>query len=95
LSGLLIFKRIKLVASTNKSSAVAEMGDRVRAKRAEKWGHCSGHCCAPFRGELSPHLTMPPGLRHTSVPSGILIRLTVCPQYTKVTDRQTDRTMIP
>ena len=36
----------------NKSSAVAEMGDRVRAKWAEK---CGG-CCAPFRGELGPHL---------------------------------------
>jgi len=29
LSGLLIFKRIKLVASTKKSSTVAEMGDRA------------------------------------------------------------------
>jgi len=39
----------------NKSSAVAEMGDRARAKRAEKWGR--GYC-APFRGgELGPHLT--------------------------------------
>jgi len=35
--------------------SVAEMGDRARAKWAEK---CVGGCCAPFRGgELGSHLT--------------------------------------
>ena len=73
------------------NSAVAEMGDRARAKWAEKWG---GGCCAPFRtwGEEagSPSSTAWPGRRPTSIPSGILIHLTVWPQYTNVTDR-TDR----
>jgi len=35
--------------------------------------------------------TMWPGPRPTSIPSGILIHPTVWPQYTNVTDRQTDR----
>ena len=41
--------------NTNKNSAVAEMGDRARAKWAEKWGRC----CASFRNwrELGFHLT--------------------------------------
>ena len=38
LSGLLIFKRIKFVALTDKSSVVAEMGDRAIAKWTEEWG---------------------------------------------------------
>ena len=53
--------------------------------------------CAPFGGELGPHLTMWPGPRPNSVPSGILIHLTVWPQYTNVTDRtdrQTGHTMV-
>jgi len=33
--------------ANNKSSAVAEMDDRVRAKWAEKWGR---GCCAPSVG---------------------------------------------
>jgi len=38
----------------NKSSAVAEMCDRLATiEMGQKWG-----CCAPFRGgELGPHLT--------------------------------------
>jgi len=56
LSGLLIFKRIKLVASndsTNKSSALAEMGDRARAKWDENWG-----AVVPLTvWELGAHLT--------------------------------------
>ena len=122
-----------------KSSAVAEMGDRGRAKWAEKWGGC----CATFRGGAgsssntvrlgrglppyqvaswfiqpfghhrhgprlirtqaafrkrrkcvgdavllsagSPSNTMWPGLRSTSVPSGIFTHPTVWPQYTNVT----------
>jgi len=35
---------------------------------------------------------MSPGPRPTSPPSGILIHLTVWPQYTNVTDRQTEQT---
>jgi len=38
---------------------------------AEKWG---GLLCPFLFGELGPHLTMSPGSRPTSVPSGVLIR---------------------
>ena len=50
------------------------------------WGLC------PFGegGAGSPSNTMWPGPRPTCVPSFILIRQTVWPQYTNVTDRQTD-----
>ena len=50
-----------------------------------------GGCCALFVGELGLHLTVWPGRRPISVPSGILIHPTVWPQYTNVTDSQTDR----
>ena len=64
-------------------------GDRARAKWAEKWG--TG-CCALSVGEAgSQSDTMWPGPRPTSISSGILIHLTVWPQYANVTDRQTDR----
>jgi len=43
-------------------------------------------------GARSPSKTMWPGPRPTCIPSLILIRPTVWPQYTNVTDRQTDRT---
>ena len=83
MSGLLIFKRIKLVASTNNSSAVAEIGDRARAKlveKTEKWRTV----VLLSVGDLGPHLTQcRPG------PSGILIHPTIWPQYTNVTDRTT------
>jgi len=50
-------------------------------------------CSVPFRaGAGSPSNTMSPGLRPTSVPSGILIHPTVCSQYTNVTDRQDKQT---
>jgi len=42
---------IEITSSFNKSSAVADMGDRARAKWAEKWG---GLLCSLFG---SPHLT--------------------------------------
>ena len=73
----------------NKSSAVAEIGDRARAKWAEKWG-----AVVPLsvRGAESPSNTMSPGTRPTSVPSGILIHQTVWPQYTNVTGTQTGQT---
>ena len=73
---------LKIVASLcyelcNKSSAVAEMGVRARAK-AEKWGW---GCCAPLGGEAgSPSNTMWPDLRPTFVPSGILIHPVVWTQ---------------
>jgi len=52
------------------SSAVAEMGDRARAKWAEIWGGC----CVPFRGGAGfPSNTMSLGPRPTSKPSGTLI----------------------
>ena len=44
-----------------------------------------------WEGAGSPSNTMSAGPRPTSVPSGILIHPTVWPQYTNVTDRQTDR----
>jgi len=72
----------------NKSSAVAQMGDRLAATDMSEnrgWG------CAPFWGAGSPSNTMWPGPRPTSVPSGVLIHPTVWPQYTNVTDK-TDRT---
>jgi len=52
------------------------------------WGLC------PFggAGAGSPSNTMWPGTRPTCVPSFVLIRSTVWPQCTNVTDRQTDRT---
>ena len=43
-------------------------------------------------GAGSPSNTMPPGPRPTSVPSGILIHLTVWPHNTNVGDRQTGQT---
>ena len=43
-------------------------------------------------GAGSPSNTMLPGPRPTCVPSFILIRQTVWPQYTNFTDRQRDRT---
>ena len=48
--------------------------------------------CAPLgEGTGSPSNTMWPGLRPTRMPSFILIRPTIWPQYTNVADRQTDR----
>ena len=63
-----------------KSSAVAEMGDRlVTIGMGRKWRGGAG----------SPSNTIWPG---PSLPSGILIHPTVWRQYTNVTDRQTRRT---
>jgi len=79
------------IKKNNNSSEVAEMGDRLATTdmgRKEQGG-----CCAPFCGGAgSPSNTMWLGPRPTSMPSGILIHPTVWPQYTTVTDRQTDRT---
>ena len=71
----------------NKSSAVAEMGDRLATiDMGRKW------CCAAFRGgKLGPHLTQCRLARPSSVPSAILIHPTVWPQYT-IPMLQTDGT---
>jgi len=52
-------------------------------------------CVCPFiilfRGAGSPSNTMWFGPMPTSIPSGILIHPTVWPQYTNVTNKETDR----
>ena len=49
----------------------------------------NGGCCALSAGGAgSTSNTMWPGLRPTSVPSGILIHPAIWTQYTNVTDRQ-------
>jgi len=59
------------------------------------WPKSGGLLCPfPWGGAGSPSNKMWHGPRPTSVPSGILIRPTVWPQYTNVTDR-TDRTTVP
>ena len=73
----------------NNSSAVAEMGDRFATIDIGRkvWAavDLSG-------GEaVSPSSTMWPEPMPTSVPSGILVYRSVWPQYTNVTDRETDR----
>ena len=73
----------------NKSFAVAEMGDRLATTNM---GRKVGAAVPLSMGEAGfPFNTMSPGSRPTSLPSGILIHPTVWPQYTTVTDRQTDR----
>ena len=68
----------------DKCSAVAEMGDRLATiVMGRKLG-----AVAPFLGGGAgfPSNTMSPGPKPTSVPSFILIRATVWPQYTDRTD---------
>jgi len=77
----------KVLKNQNKSSAVAEMGDRVPEQWAEKWE--GGGVPVSVAGAGSPSNTMSPEPRNTSLPSGILIHPTVWPQCTNVTDRQT------
>ena len=76
--------------AVNKSSAVAEMGDRLATvDMGRKVGE---EYCAPFRwGLLGPHPTVSLGLRPTSIPSGILIHPAVWPQYTTLQADRTDR----
>jgi len=62
----------------NKSSAEAEMGDRGHNRHRPKTG-----AAVPLLrggGAGSPSNTMWPGLRSTSVPSGVFIHPTVWPQ---------------
>ena len=62
----------------NKSSAVAEMGDGLAAIDMGR-KVCGGGAAVPLsvRGAASPSNTISPEPRPTSVPSGILIHLTV------------------
>ena len=55
----------------NKLSAVAEMGNRLAT--IDMGRKVGGGCCATFWGAGSPSNAKWPGLRPTSVPSGILI----------------------
>jgi len=73
-----------MMTTRNKSSAVAEMGDRLGTI---EMGRKVGALLCPFAwGEAGfPSNTMSPGPRPASVPSGILIHPTVW----NVTDRQT------
>ena len=72
---------------TNKSSAVAVMGDRLVTI---DMGRKVDGAAVPLSvgGAGSRSNIMRPGPRPTSIPSGILIYPSVCPQYTNVTDRQ-------
>ena len=59
---------------SDKSSAVAEVGDRLATvDMGQKWGGAAV-------GAGSQSNTMWPGPRPTSLPSGILIHLTVWPE---------------
>ena len=67
-----------LSKSTNKSSAVAEMGDRLATiGRGRNWG---GAAVGGWVSTRSQSNTMWPGPRPTTLPSGILIHPTVWPQ---------------
>ena len=65
------------LAYLNKSSAVAEMGDRGHSTCT--WAEKRG-CCAPFAGAGTSSSIMWPGPRSTSVPSGVFIRPAIWPQ---------------
>jgi len=61
---------ITMCSSYYKSSAVAEMGDRGHNRRGAK----EARAAVPFsRGAGTPSNTKSPGLRPTSIPSGILM----------------------
>jgi len=62
------------------SSAVAEMGTVATIYMGRKE---PGGCCATFAEKLGPGLTMWPGPRSTSVPSGILIHPALWPLQTR------------
>jgi len=72
--------------SLYRSSAVAEMGDRLARHGPKSWGLL---CPFSMAAAASPSNTMWPGPRLTSVPNFILIHPTVWPQHTNVTERQT------
>ena len=60
-----VFRGKEVVPQFNKSSAVAEMGDRGHNRHGPKRG--AGGCCAPFAGAGTPSSTMWAGPRSTSV----------------------------
>jgi len=65
----------------NKSSAVAEIGDRFdRLATIDMGRKVARGCCGGTGSPLGRHLTMWPGPRPTSLLSGILIHPTVWPQ---------------
>ena len=68
-----------------KSSAVAEMGDRLAA--IDIGLKVEAPVPLTVGGAGSPPNTMLSGPRPITVPSGILIHPTIWPQYTNVTDR--------
>ena len=80
---------VSRVDSINKSSAVAETGDRLATIDAGRKVGAAVPISAGGAG--SPANTLSHGSMPTSVPSGILVHPTVWPQCTIVTDRQ-DRT---
>ena len=65
--------------SANKSSAVAEMGDRLATIDMDR--RAGRGCCGGWVPTGSPSNTMWPGPRPTSLPSGILIHPTDWPQF--------------
>ena len=62
----------------NKSSAVAQMGDRLAT--VDMGRKCGRAAVVDWVPNRSPSNTMWPGPRHTSIPSGIFIHPTVWPQ---------------
>jgi len=78
-SGALVKSLLEAAHTVNKSSAVAEMGDRRHNTHGPKRG---GSCCAPFAGAVTPSSTMWHGPRSTSVPSGVFIHPAIWPQKT-------------
>ena len=71
-------KKMNALQKSNKSSAVAEMGDRLATiGMGLKW---VGAVVGGWVPTGSSSNTMWPGPRPTSLPSGILIRPTVSPQ---------------
>ena len=65
---------------TNKSSAVAEMGDRGHNRQCMGRKEGSAVPLSPIAG--NPSNAKWPGPRSTSIPSGVLIHPAVWPQYT-------------
>jgi len=83
-------EQLRLKRTEHKSSAVAEMGDRLATIDMGR----KVRAAVPFflgGGAESPCNTMWPWPRPTSMASGTLIHPTVWPQYTNITDR-TDNT---
>jgi len=79
-----------VLPKVNKSSAVAEMGNRLAT--VDMGRKVMGLLCPPGGWVGSPSNTVWPGPRPTSIPSGILIHLTVWPQYHNTPTSQTYRT---